>query len=267
MRFVIVGKPELEKSVEVVKEVYNYLKSRADVTFDLHTAKKLKLDGVPLEKIDTDIIITVGGDGTVLRTLQNAKGKIFSINVGKVGFLTETIPVDLERCMDRLLSGDYTIDSRTKIKVMLNDKRLLDCTNEVVLHTVDIAKIRSYAIYVNDELAEDLRADGIIIATPTGSTSYALSAGGPIIDPRLDAFEITHIAPFKLGARSHIVSSSAIIDVHLLDLNKSSLLVLDGQKQIVVSDKDKIRLTVSENRAEFIRFSRDYFRKFREKMI
>ncbi|MEM3811972.1 MAG: NAD(+)/NADH kinase, partial [Thermoplasmata archaeon] len=148
MKFVIVGKPEFEKSVEVVKEVYDYLKSRADVTLELHTAKKLKLDGIPLEKIDTDIIITVGGDGTVLRTLQNAKGKIFSINVGKVGFLTETIPVDLERCMDRLLSGNYTIDSRTKIKVMLNDKRLLDCTNEVVLHTVDIAKIRSYAIYV-----------------------------------------------------------------------------------------------------------------------
>lgn len=264
MKFVIVGKPEFKKSVEVVKEVYDYLKTRADVTLESNTAKKFKLDGVSLEKIDTDIIITVGGDGTVLKTLQNAKGKIFSINVGKVGFLTETIPVDLERCIDRLLSGNYTIDSRIKIKVMLNNKRLLDCTNEVVLHTVDIAKIRSYAIYVNDELAEDLRADGIIIATPTGSTSYALSAGGPILDPRLDAFEITHIAPFKLSARPHIVSSSAVIDFHLLDLNKKSLLVLDGQQQILVSDKDKIRLTVSENKADFIRFSRDYFRKFRE---
>lgn len=267
MRFVIIGKPEFKKSMDVVKEVYDYLKPRAYVALESDTAKKFNMDGVPLEKIDTDIIITVGGDGTVLKTLQNANGKIFSINVGKVGFLTETVPVDLERCLDRLLAGDYNIDSRTKIKVMLNDQRLQDCTNEVVIHTVDIAKIRSFAIYVNDELAEDLRADGVIIATPTGSTSYALSAGGPILDPRLDAFEITYIAPFKLGARSHIVPSDAVIEVRLLDMDKKSLLVLDGQKQIVVSDKDRIRLTVSENRAEFVRFSRDYFRKFREKMI
>ncbi len=267
MKFGLVGNPEVKRSIKVVKVVYDYLSKDHDVILEKSTARKMGMDGIDLKNMDVDIVITVGGDGTVLRTLQNTDKPIFPINLGKLGFLTEIVPVDLESSLDRLISGNYYLDKRKKLKVILNDKRLPDCTNEVVIHTSEIAKLRTYAIYIDNQLLEDLRADGLIVATSTGSTSYALSTGGPIVDPRIDAFVITYIAPFKLGIRSHVIPSSSNLEIHLLDPKRSSVLVLDGQVNKKITQKDVIKLSESEHQATFIRFNLNFYEKLREKLI
>ncbi len=267
MKFGIVGNPDVKRSFKVVRVVYDYLSKEHDVIIEKSTAKKIGMDGVDLKNMDVDIVITVGGDGTVLKTLQGTDRPIFPINMGKLGFLTEIVPVDIESSLDRLVSGNYYLDKRKKIKVILNDQRLPDCTNEAVIHTSEIAKLRTYAIYIDNQLLEDLRADGLIVATPTGSTSYAFSTGGPIVDPRIDAFVITYIAPFRPGMRSHVIPSSSNLEIHILDTKKKSVLVLDGQVSKKIGQKDVIKLSESEHHATFIRFNLNFYEKLREKLI
>ena len=265
MKFGIVANPEIGRTVLLAKKIYDYLKNDQEVMMDEKTAKKLKIQGEKIEKMEVDLIITVGGDGTVLRTMQKNSAPIFAINMGKLGFLTEALPIDLESSLDRLISGNYFIDERKKLKVEINGKRYLDCTNELVIHTAEIAKLRTFAIYVDDELLEDVRADGIIVSTPTGSTSYALSTGGPILNPRINGFVITFIAPFRRGAGPHVVPSDSKLEIHFLDPRKKSFAVFDGQVYVKVSKKDRITMTESENVAKFIRFSTNFYEKLGEK--
>ncbi|MGC8663247.1 MAG: NAD(+) kinase [Thermoplasmata archaeon] len=267
MKFGIVANTEITRSFNIVKLVYEYLRKEHDVILEEKTAKKIQKTGIPISEMDVDMIITIGGDGTVLKTLQNTTTPIFSINLGKLGFLTEIVPVDLESSLERLINGNYFLDRRKKIKVLLNDKRLPDCANEAVIHTAEISKLRTYAIYIDKELLEDLRADGLIIATATGSTSYALSTGGPIVDPRIDAMVIAYIAPFKLSIRSHVVPSKSELEIHLLDKNRKSVIVLDGQIQKRITHNDVVKISESEKEAVFVRFNLNFYEKLREKIL
>ncbi len=267
MRFGIVANTEIKRTIHVVKKIYDYLNGNHQVLLENRTARMLRKDGVGIDSMDVDIIITVGGDGTVLRTLQNNNAPVFAINMGKLGFLTEVLPVDLESSLDRIINGNYFIDERKKLKVEINGKRYLDCTNELVIHTAEIAKLRTYAIYVDGALMEDVRADGIIVSTPTGSTSYALSAGGPILNPGISGFVVTFIAPFRRSAPSHVVPGSSRLEIHPLDQRKRSLAVFDGQLYVKVSNKDVISITESETPARFVRFNLNFYEKLREKRI
>lgn len=248
MKFGIVANPEKEECLKLVKKIYE----RIDLTVEERTAERIGIKGIPLEEMDVDVIITIGGDGTILRTLQRSKCKILGVNMGLLGFLTEIKPYEIWDALEKIKRGKYFIDRRMKIKVLLNGERLYDCTNEAVIHTAEIAKLRSYKLYFKDEFLEDLRGDGIIIATPTGSTSYALSAGGPIIHPHCESIVITPIAPFKKIPHSLVLPAEEV-RIELKDRRKN-LLVLDGQETIEISDDDCVKIQKSENYAEFIRF-------------
>jgi NAD+ kinase len=126
--------------------------------------------------------------------------------------------------------------------------------------------MRHYQIFLSGQLVDDVRADGIIVATPTGSTCYAMSAGGPILDPSVNAFVIVPLAPFKLSARAVVVPSDKRISISLMD-DKPSKLVLDGQYEETVGHGDRIELTASERPARFIRFSPDFYAHIRRKLM
>ena len=126
--------------------------------------------------------------------------------------------------------------------------------------------MRHYEIFVDDVMANSIRADGVIIATPTGSTSYAMSAGGPILDPRVAGFIIVPIAPFKLSARPMVVPIDSKISIRLLTPKRPSLLVLDGQLEYKIKTNDKITFTRSESPARFIRFEPDFYKRIEEKL-
>ena len=209
---------------------------------------------------------TIGGDGTILRTLQKCNVNIFGINAGVLGFLTEVKEDQALEGLKRILDKDFVIDERTRLKTMVNNKILFDAVNEAVIHTAHIAKMRNYEILVDDFVAATIRADGIIIATPTGSTSYAMSAGGPILDPRVEAFVIIPIAPFKLSARPMVIPIDSKVTIKHLEPKRTSLLVLDGQFEYKINTDDKLKFTRSDSPAKFIKFEPDFYKRVGEKL-
>jgi len=147
----------------------------------------------------------------------------------------------------------------------VDGERMFDCTNEAVVHTAQVAKIRHFEIRLGDELVERVRADGVIVATPTGSTSYSMSAGGPIVDPQVEAIIVTAIAPFKPASRPHVFPASGSVHIRLRK-PKECLLVMDGQHESTMKGTEDVVLTGSERRAKFIRFRDDFYRRIEEKL-
>lgn len=265
MRFGVVAKVDKKEAVITARKVVDFLSKKAEVVVEEKLGKKIGEKGLILKKMKADIMVTVGGDGTILRTLQSCNVPVFGINAGAVGFLTEAKPDNMINGLNRLLKKNYIIDKRIKLKVMLNKKQLYDCTNEAVIHTAHIAKMRSFEIFIDDKTVEDIRADGVIVATPTGSTCYAMSAGSPILDPRVDAFVIAPIAPFKLSARPIVVPAKSRVTIKVG--KGSCLLVLDGQYEKKIGKNDKISFTVSKTRACFIRLDHNFYSRIRAGLI
>lgn len=251
----------------IAKEVLDFLSKENDVVLDKEAGEILGHAGVPLPRMDVDILVTVGGDGTILKALRETEAKILGINAGVVGFLTEVSLGEIIEKLKMMLEGRYIVDKRMKLRVELNGKRLKDCTNEAVIHTSHIAKMRHFDIYIDGNPAADIRADGIIVATPTGSTCYAMSAGAPIIDPRVNAIVTVPLAPFKLSARPLVVPAESRIKIKSRAPGRPCLLVLDGQEEIGMKGNDEVELTASESYAEFIRFDEDFYKRVEEKLM
>lgn len=266
MRLGITANPSIPHARKSVEGILSLIGEKHDVVLESDIARALGRRGTDLAKMDVDILLAVGGDGTVLRALQRTTAKVLGVNSGSLGFLTEVTAEQFPEALSRLTKGEYDVEPRTKLKVTVDKRRLYDCTNEAVLHTASIAKIRDFEIWLDGTLVQRLRADGIIVATPTGSTSYNLSVGGPIVDPRVEAFVISAIAPFKPAARATVVPTSAEVRVRLTK-PKECLLVLDGQHEVSVKGSEDIRFTGSEARAEFVKFGDDFYRRIEEKLV
>lgn len=240
-----------------------------DILVEKNTADHLDLnnsiDSAPLEEMDVDTLITVGGDGTILRALQKIDPAIFAVNMGKVGFLTEVDGEKVEEYLGRLLDGDFMVEQRTRLRAIKNNNEFVDAVNEAVIHTAQVSKMRDFNIYVDDILADNIRSDGLIIATPTGSTCYAMSVGSPIIDPRIPAHVVVPIAPYRLSTRPLVVPSSSDIRIEEVD-GRESLLVVDGQHEEMIKD-DILNFTRSPKTARFIRFHGNFYERVREKFL
>ena len=267
MKFGVMSNPNIEKATLIAKDVIDFLEDKGEVTVEESLASKFGISGHPLQEMKPDILITVGGDGTVLWALQRTTAKLFCINAGDIGFLTEVNPEDAIESLKRIIKGDYIIDRRARLKTVLNEKRLFDCMNEAVIHTAHVAKMRHFEILVDDNPIGEIRADGIIVATPTGSTCYAMSVGSPLVDPRVNAFVIAPIAPFKLSARPYVVPIDSEIKIKLLEPDKPCILVLDGQYETQVESEGIILFTASNAPAELVRFSTDFYKRVSEKLI
>jgi NAD+ kinase len=184
-----------------------------------------------------------------------------------MGFLSEVESKYSIDGLKKVIDGDYNIEERSKLKIVLDEERLPDATNEVTIQTAKIAKIMYYQIIVENELLETIGADGVILSTPTGSTSYALSVGGPILDPSLNAILIAPIAPFRLSARPWVVPLSKKIKVKILPKSKETKIVIDGQFSKNVISDNKIIVTGSEKTAKFIRFGESFYQMVRLKLV
>lgn len=259
MKFALIGKLERGLVTKTAHKVYDFLTSKGfEVQVEEEFAKYLGLEGVHWKTMDPDVIVTVGGDGTILKTIENLEGKVFGINAGRYGFLTESKPEDAIAGLERILKNDYIIEERQKLGVTLNGSRLYDALNEAVIHTSVIAKMQMFHLIIDGQEVDLVRSDGMIVSTPTGSTGYSMSAGGPLVDPRVNGFIIVPIAPFKLNTRALIVPCEAKIEIHLLE-EKPSVLVLDGQYEKVVNAGDRLEFSASDKIARFIRFKPAYY--------
>lgn len=222
-----------------------------------------------IKEFDVDMVITLGGDGTLLRgqtKLSNSEIPILGINLGTVGFLTELDIENSFKKIDTILKGEYFKEKRTQLKVS-HGKELFTALNEVVIMTEKPAKMLNFEVRVDGEIVEEFRADGLILSTPSGSTAYSMSAGGPIVDPKVGAFIIIPICPYKLGLRPFVVSDKSEIKVKLLKKGKKAVLVMDGQVSQEIDDSEELRFVRSENDVCFIRTTDKYFyQKVKEKL-
>ncbi|MCL2890542.1 MAG: NAD(+)/NADH kinase [Methanomassiliicoccaceae archaeon] len=264
-RYGIYANMNLPAAGDVAKKVLKALKGE-NVIAEKEVAKYLEKEGHAIEDMDVDIMITVGGDGTILRAMQKNNASIFGVNAGGVGFLAE-IPTDkVNEGIARLREGRFRVDERLKLQTTFNGKRMADAVNEAVIHTDSIAKIRQFRVYVDGHLATDLRADGVIIATPTGSTCYAMSVGSPIIDPRVNALVMVPMAAFKFAARPIVIPTSSKITVEITEKDKGCLLVVDGQEEYDIPGSSRLEFTMSSDYGRFIRFDDDFYSRIHEKL-
>lgn len=250
---------------DVTRRVMKALEGE-DYILDSEIASVMGVKGCAIDMMDVDIMITIGGDGTILRALQNTDAMVVGVNAGGVGFLTEIGIDSVEEGIARLRRGDYTVQKRPKLSVTYNGEIVGEAVNEVVVHTDSVAKIRRFRVYVNDSLTTDVRADGILLSTPTGSTSYAMSLGAPIMDPRVNAWVMVPMAAFKYTSRPMIIPTTTKVTVEAV-LDKGCLLVVDGQKEINIPGGSKVEMTRSRKYASFIMFSTDFYSRVKEKLV
>ena len=224
-----------------------------ELVFESQLADLLQgVEGTTLHDATLDIILSLGGDGTLLRAARIGCQRgipVLGINLGRLGFLAGAGPEQAEDALRRLVRGQYTIERRIALAARIGDEGPEALAiNDVVIHKGGVARVISLSVAVDGEQVGTYSADGIVVATPTGSTAYSLSAGGPIVVPGVDAFVITAISPHTLAVRPLVVPASATVAIRVLDPvpdPKELLVSIDGQATAHL----KVRQDVSIMRA------------------
>jgi len=261
----ITANPKIPGTVELCRRILKSIGKGHEVVLEKEIAEQLKTKGVQFSGARFDLILAVGGDGTILRAFQLADGDLLGINSGSLGFLAEIMADEIDSYLPKVISGDYRVQPRMRLRVEVEGRRTPDCLNEAVVHTAHVSKIRAFEIDVDEQVAGRVRADGIIVATPTGSTSYSMSVGGPIVDPRVDAIIVSAIAPFTPYFRPIVFPPKSTVRVRLTK-PKECLLVLDGQVEVPLKGEEALAFTASERPARFIRFRDDFFQRIEQKL-
>lgn len=230
------------------------------------TAAALGVTGTPVHDAVADICIIVGGDGTILRTIQHMKAQIpvLGINWGEVGFLADLEPAEALDFIKNMPHG-FSVEERMRIAFMKDGACLGVALNEALIVTTRPAKMLRFTIVVDGVAAEQFRADGLLVSTPTGSTAYAMSAGGPIVDPRIHGFLIVPLAPYMLSSRPHLISSNRELTIRL-ESSKTANLVIDGQQTYELGTLTSIDVMMFEKPALFIDVKCNFFEKVDNKL-
>ena len=256
----------IEGVTDIARHVISCLEDDRYIV-DSELAKLLGVEGQPLSEMKVDTVIVLGGDGTLLRATHNTSSKIIGINVGSVGFLTAVERDRIDEGIERLRRGEYTVDRRGMIRVTCNGKVLGDAINEAMIHTDSVAKIRSFRVYIDDSLLTEVKADGYLMSTVTGSTSYSMSLGAPIMDPRVDnAWILTPMAAFRYSSRPLILPTTSKVTIEPTMLEKDCLLIIDGQSEIPIPGGTKIELTLSPKYTRLISMDFDFYDRVRNKL-
>ncbi len=223
---------------------------------------------------NSDAILALGGDGTILsisRLIGGRKIPIIGINMGSLGFITEVPKTNLFTTLEQIFSGNYEIEERSMLHAtVFRDKQIVSQylgLNDLVIGKGILAKITNFDLIINETYVSTIKADGIIISTPTGSTAYNLSAGGPILYPTLKGLVFTPICPHTLSVRPLVLPDEFIIDIVISSQAKDVFLTIDGQIGFPLKKHDQIRCKIAEEKTYIIApLGRDYFKILREKL-
>jgi NAD+ kinase len=221
-----------------------------------------------------DLVIVLGGDGTMLhaaRLMRSLRAPVLGVNLGSLGFTTEVPPEELFHRLDEVFAGRYLVDERMKLscKLVRDGQVLVDdeVLNDVVLSKGALARISDHEMLIDGEYVTTYKADGVIISTPTGSTAYSLSAGGPIIHPSMECVAVSPICSHALTQRSLVVSADRTITVVLKGGTAEVFLTLDGQVGQPVQSGDRVEVRRSPSRFPLIRNpAMSYFQVLRQKL-
>ncbi len=228
-------------------------------------------DGVSFDRLcqECDILVSLGGDGTLISVARRSyeyHKPVLGINVGTLGFLTDINPDDIESFIKRLKKGDFRIDTRMMVEVsILGKKERIVAFNDVVITRPAVSKMIYIDVMIEDSLMNSYYGDGLIISTPTGSTAYNLSAGGPVVYPFSNDFIFTPICPHSLTQRSLVLPAE--FEFSITTKSKSALIVIDGQDMYEFTPKDIVLVKKAPVGAKLIhRKERNYFDVLREKL-
>lgn len=274
----IVVKPNHEEAWATAGELSGWFEKRgiALVGEPRREAEVCDFDSLDVEKFksDVDLIVVLGGDGTIISTARLTGERevlVLGINYGSLGYLTEFRIEEMFSALEAILEGNYAVDRR----VMLDAEHWRDgrklasgrVLNDVVINKAVLARIIEVEVDLNEQFVNSFRADGLIIATPTGSTAYNLSAGGPIIYPSMNAVVLTPICPFTLTNRPIVMPDSAEIKLCLKNESDGVVLTLDGQIGHAMQTQDSVRIRKSETTFNLVQPpNRNYFDVLRNKL-
>lgn len=220
---------------------------------------------------ECDLIIAFGGDGTFLgiaRKVHTLNIPVLGVNLGRLGFLTDIDQKMLHTHLSRILAGDVNYEERFLLKASIDDELRSFAMNDVVIHKTELSRLIEIDVYVNDYYLSTYRSDGLILATPTGSTAYSLSTGGPIMYPTLPAIVISPICPHTFSHRPLVIPANCKIDVVTSDREKEPVHVTcDGQELFSLSESERLTIEPSEHLLTLLH-SEDYhyFSILREKL-
>ena len=262
-----------DKDLSTTKRICDYLEIKGQrVTVKADGDCRLgNTDEIPADiPLDVDCMIVLGGDGTVLRAARETKKlhiPIIGVNLGTLGYMTEIEPINLEESLDRLIGGDYEQENRMMLngRVLFADGRSEEgwALNDIVISRSGSLQIIKFNIYVNGQFLNNYSADGMIVTTPTGSTGYNMSAGGPIVEPGAKLFVLTPICAHTLNARSIILKSEDIVEIEIDSGHNGTMLQVeansDGNERISMKTGDKIFISKADSTTKIIKLSKESF--------
>jgi len=268
----LIARFDKKKAIKLAEDLAKHLRAKGLEVFVEDTlAEKIdiKEKSTSLEKMKTDFIITIGGDGTILRTcvsIPKPEPPILAINMGVRGFLTEVEPKQAFTAVDKCLKGQFTIEKCMKLSITADNLKFPDALNEVLISAGEPAKLLYARILKDREPILNCQADGLMVATQTGSTGYSLSAGGPVLDPGVNAFVLTPICALSVF-RSIVFPASSSLTVDVIRPRKV-LIVVDGHHRQIISSKiPSLTITRSKHETSFIRFKENFYNRLRSRLL
>jgi NAD+ kinase len=280
MKLAVHGRLRFESDRPRLQAVLNVIKQKFETAS--YTQELAEISGVPAGRVipndkfsknHFDALVCIGGDGTILesvRKVSNSGIPTLGVNTGRLGFLASTPFEELEQAFEKLKNGEFQVDQRTLVKAETDDNLFGGdnyALNEVSVHKNSTSSMIIVSAYLDDFFLNTYRADGLIISTPTGSTGYSLSAGGPIIAPGTSNFIITPIAPHNLNVRPLVISDNRKITLRIGDVDPSFMMSLDSQSNIISSEVE-IRVSKADFQVGLVRFgANDYFDTLRGKLM
>ncbi len=268
MKILIIYRPDSEEALNKSNELKVWLEKKGHKVYS-HPQQKIKNCESLSNLCEADLAIALGGDGTYLEAVRLCSGNkipILGINMGSLGFLTVSPIENLYTMVEKALNKELETRPRTMIEAEV-DGQVFSALNDVVFERGDMSQLLNLSIQSGSHLVSNLKADGLIFATPTGTTAYNLAAGGPILHPEVKAFTMTPICPHSLTNRPTVFPDDHELTVELLNDNQEALLTIDGQKRAKISKGQKVKIRIAQHIHYVLRIpSHNYFDLLRKKL-
>ncbi|MCH8979918.1 MAG: NAD(+)/NADH kinase [Armatimonadetes bacterium] len=262
-------------AVKAANDVVAWLKERGvGASGDADAAEEVDVPSVPAESFgDADLVLAIGGDGTLIRAahlIADRRTPIMGVHYGRFGFVTQVLPDQLTGMLEKFLDGTANIEDRmmatTKLVRDGDVVAELHCLNETVVQRSATAKLLTFDVHVDGSQVSRYPADGVMVATPTGSTAYNLSAGGPVVDPKMDALILTAIMPHTLSSRTLVLTPESQIDIRV-ESRGEAVLSCDGHSRLHMLSGDSVHVTRSDRRTRLVCVDQgDFYRKLSHRL-
>jgi len=261
LNILLIVNQQKDKNFELANERRKIIDGRANIYVPENASNDILKGVYYIKECDykkMDIFLVLGGDGTLLSISKLAAEldiPVIGVNLGRLGFLSEIEKENIKSDIEKLISGDFQIQERMMLEASLNNKKKVNALNDIIFARANsMLKILDFDVYLDDELVDNFKADGVIISTPTGSTAYSLSAGGPIVDPSMNVIIITPICPHKMYSRTIIVSGDKKVQIKNCSSDETQTIIAADSEIIgEISKSDSVVIKAAENKFKLIR--------------